>query len=174
MTSVSPVNGKPSSLPIAVGHNAVNGAVRPATGSDHNPKSSLTITAAAAAATGYMPNGGPVGGSSGRPNNVQFGSLNASSPAASHSLLHQPSQSSSSNLSVAASSNPRLISPQSSPSPIPQPPVSGGRPPAGLQGQANAMNFGGFPGESSDGPVSSDPLRNAPVEIPLLISDVII
>lgn len=153
MTSVSPVNGKPSSLPIAVGHNAVNGAIKPGTGSDHNRKSSVTITAAAAA-TAYMPNGGPVGGSSGRPNSIQFGSHNGSSPATSYSLPHQPSQSASSNLSVAASSNPRLISPQSSPSPIPQPPVSGGRPPAGLQGQANAMSFGSLGGEPTDGAVS--------------------
>ena len=160
MTSVSPANGQSSippvvtSLasppPIAVGHN-VNGAAS----SDHGRKSSLTISAAGA--TGYRPNGGPITGHSAWPTGApQFGALNAaSSPAASYAVP-QPQQPSSS-LSVAPPPNPRTLSPQSSPSPIPQPPASGGRPPMGLHAHRNSMNFGSVSGESNDGHVCGRP-----------------
>ena len=184
MTSVSPVNGKTSippavsplagPPPIAVGHNstAVNGAASgpgpgPGPGSgpgsghgpalgpgEHNRKSSVTISAAGA--TGYRPNGGPVAGSSSRSSNIRFGALDAAgSPAASYSVP-QSSHQSSSSLSVGAPQNPRVTSPQTSPSPIPQPAASGGRPPTGLQAHPNAMNFGSWGAESTETHVSRD------------------
>jgi translation initiation factor 4G len=163
MTSVSPVNGKTSipgaatglaGPPIAVGHNVMNGGPGAGHPVEHNRKSSLTISAAGA--TGYRPNGAPVVGSSARPNSIQFGSMNVtSSPSASYSVPHQPHHhQSASSLAVTAAANPRIASPQSSPSPIPQPQASGGRPPAGLHAHANAMSFGSIGGDANDNHVS--------------------
>ena len=143
--------------PVAHGHNAsVNGqnTTMPAipavnggsTQTDHSRKPSMTITPAGA--TGYAPNGGAVGGSQSKPSNIQFGSINASgSPAhgSQPAFAHQ-----SSNPSV-SSLNPRLASPQNSPSPIPQPAtVSGGKPPPALQGPGNGFSFGQFEGGDSN------------------------
>ncbi|KAI9828174.1 MAG: hypothetical protein M1826_006102 [Phylliscum demangeonii] len=173
MSSASPVNGKPSitsngpiavgvpGLPIVVGHHGLNGA---ASAGDHARKSSVTITAAAAA-TAFMANGGPVVASSGRPTGLQFGSAPAmNSPASSFAVPHHSPQGPSS-LAVSTPSNPRVLSPQSSPSPIPQPPESGGRPPASLQAQVNAMNFGAFMGEPIDAQRSLRP--NMPAHMPM-------
>jgi translation initiation factor 4G len=71
---------------------------------------------------------------------IQFGTANSGgSPASGQS----PGQvnASPANLGVSGLANPRYISPQTSPSPIPQPVVSGGRPPSGLQNQVNSLNF---------------------------------
>ncbi|KAI9886905.1 MAG: hypothetical protein M1823_001274 [Watsoniomyces obsoletus] len=184
MTSVSSANGKTSahpptivggsltSPPIAVGNNAhaVNGGATtansttsaaavgaPAGLAEHARKTSVTISAAGA--TGYRPNGGPVvAAAAGRPAHIQFGTMSAaSSPAASYSVPHQQPQQqhhASSSLSVGPSPNPRVITPQSSPSPIPQPAASGGRPPTGLHAPANAMNFGSLGAESDHPHVS--------------------
>jgi translation initiation factor 4G len=133
--SISPVNGKntiPPAVPtlgtptIVNGNNAMNAA------SDHSRKVSVTINAQGA--SGHMPNGGP---SVGKPAGIRFGSA---SPAMAHSIV-QPSD----NLAVAG--NPRITSPATSPSPIPQPPASGGRIPSGLQGQGTTLNFGSMGGE---------------------------
>jgi translation initiation factor 4G len=141
--SISPVNGRSSVPPAvptvsapAIAHgSATNG------GSDHGRKASVTINAN----NGYMANGGPVGGSKG---SIQFGSL-ADSPAVSHSTpqISHPTPSAA----IPIPGNPRVTSPAQSPSPIPQPSASGGRPPSGLGGQGNNMTFGSLGG---DGDVS--------------------
>ena len=101
---------------------------------DHSRKSSVTI------------NGGPVGGQ--KTGGIQFGSI-TDSPAASHSTP-QIVQSSSAPIAIPGGNNTaRVPSPAQSPSPIPQPVASGGRPPSVSQG--NGMTFGSLGG---DGDVS--------------------
>lgn len=125
----------------------VNGA--PASQSDHSRKPSVTITSAGT--SGYIPNGGQTG----RPNSLQFGFANQqSSPSMGNpaSLATQPQA----GLGVTPPANPRVTSPQTSPSPIPQPASSGGRPPPSTyQAQGNVPNFGSFgdAGDNVSGPL---------------------
>lgn len=109
---------------------------------DHGRKPSVIISASGT--TGQIPNGGPQTQSS-RPN-INFGSMNgpAGSPAIASSV---PVQQTTPNLAAA---NPNIISPSHSPSPIPQPAASGGKPPANLPGQSNAPNFGSFGAENGE------------------------
>lgn len=111
---------------------------------DHSRKTSVTISAAGA--SGYLPNGGPMAGKPTGGNSIQFGSLNSKGSPTLTSSTPQPVQSSNT-LTVQAPLNPRITSPQTSPSPIPQPPASGGRPPSGFQGQGNGLNFGSLGSE---------------------------
>lgn len=111
----------------------VNGA--PASGGpqgDHSKKPSVTITA------DYNPSRAQTG----RPNSLQFGFANQqSSPNMGNPaiLANQPQ----SGLGVTPAMNPRATSPQTSPSPIPQPASSGGRPPpSSYQAQVNFGSFG--------------------------------
>lgn len=152
-SSISPVNGRASIPPavpavsapaIAHSSSAINGG-----STDHSRKSSVTISANGPA--GYVPNGGPVGGSRG---GIQFGSV-MDSPAATHSTP-QISQPASAPIPIPGN-NPRVISPANSPSPIPQPIASGGRPPSGIAQQGN-MTFGSL---GNDGDVSMT-LFNSP------------
>ena len=139
------VNGK-NSIPPAV-PTIVNGtnAVAMASAQDHGRKPSVTISAAGA--SGYMANGASVGGKPGG-NGIQFGSMNAGgSPAISYSV--PMANQSSNSLAVSSPMNPRITSPQTSPSPIPQPPASGGKPPSSLQGQSNGLSFGSLGGEDA-------------------------
>lgn len=129
----SPVNG---ANPIAHGGSQPNGT---SANADHSRKPSVVINASGA--SGSIPNGGPVGQQTGRPP-IHFGAINAS-PLPQHSA---PYHSQTASLATPAS-NPRVISPAHSPSPIPQPQASGGRPPAGLQNQTNGMTFGQLGGE---------------------------
>ncbi|MCJ1472737.1 hypothetical protein MMC13_001386 [Lambiella insularis] len=135
------VNGKstiPPAVPTLGTPTIVNGnnAMNISTGQgDHNRKSSVTISAQGA--SGQMPNGGPAAGKPVIGNNIHFGST---SPVIVHSLPQ--SMHSANSLAVSAPSNPRITSPANSPSPIPQPPASGGRPPSSLQGQSNVPIFG--------------------------------
>ena len=151
--SISSVNGKAAIPPgtptvgapiVANGSNSANFA---SSLGDHTRKPSVTISAAGA--SGYLPNGGPVGGKPSGGNGIQFGSINASaSPAIAHSTpqLNQPGSS----LSINSQSNPRITSPSVSPSPIPQPPASGGRPPSSLQSQGNPLSFGSIGGDEAN------------------------
>ncbi|KAI9758869.1 MAG: hypothetical protein M4579_002753 [Chaenotheca gracillima] len=159
-SSASPVNGKPS-IPPAVPN---MGAPSPSTATNPNPNGNMmngasthpnhsrkpSVTINASGASGHMPNGGgPVAGSSSRPNSIQFGFTdNDGSPAVSHPAphMHQPAPS----LPVGGHDNPRVSSPQTSPSPIPQPAASGGRPPSALHGQAGSLNFGSLGGEQNE------------------------
>ncbi|CAD0098375.1 unnamed protein product, partial [Aureobasidium mustum] len=117
---------------------------------DHGRKPSVIISASGT--TGQIPNGGPQTQSS-RPN-INFGSMNGptGSPAIASSV---PVQQTTPNLAAA---NPNIISPSHSPSPIPQPAASGGKPPANLPGQSNAPNFGSFGAEN--GEVSLDSIHS--------------
>ncbi|KAL3425688.1 translation initiation factor 4F [Phlyctema vagabunda] len=135
-SSISPANGR-GSVPPAVPAIAHSSAAMNGSGSDHSRKSSVTISATGP--SGYMANGGPVGGSKG---GIQFGSI-TDSPAASHSTP-QVAQSSA---PMAIPSNPRVTSPAQSPSPIPQPSASGGRPPATLATPGNGVTFGSLGGD---------------------------
>ncbi|KAF8865861.1 hypothetical protein BDZ45DRAFT_579508 [Acephala macrosclerotiorum] len=135
--SISPVNGKPSISPavpavsapaIAHSSSAINGS------NDHSRKSSVTIPA-----NGM--NGGPVGGAK---NNIQFGSI-ADSPKVSHSIPESAQATASAPIPIA---NPRVVDPSHSPTPIPAPSASGGRPPSGLVGTGgNGVAFGSFGGD---------------------------
>lgn len=147
--SIPPMNGKnavQAAVP-AVSFSAVVNGSGPVNGtvpqSDHSRRpSSVTISALGAS---YVANGGPV--SHGNRPNISFGSMNsAASPAIVNSVPHQ-SQTASLSASFA---NPRITSPANSPSPIPQPAASGGKPPIGFQAQRNGLNFGSMGGEGVD------------------------
>lgn len=135
---ILPINGKHSISPavpvvsapvIAYSSSITNGSP------NHNRKSSVTIVANGR----HSINGGPVGGSSGK---IQFGSI-TDSPVSSH-ITPQIYQ----NTSPAPGSivNPRVSDPSHSPTPIPQPSASGGRPQ--VVGPGNGVNFGSFGGDS--------------------------
>ncbi|KAK5125672.1 hypothetical protein LTR85_011946 [Meristemomyces frigidus] len=141
----TPVNGANA---MAQGGSQPNGASAHA---DHGRKPSVVINASGA--SGQIPNGGAVG-QNGRPP-INFGSMGASG-----SPLPQPSvpyQSQTSSL-PAPRADPRVTSPAHSPSPIPQPQASGGRPPSGLQNQSNGMTFGSMGGEQDSMRQSQMPL----------------
>lgn len=115
----------------------------------HGRKPSVVISAQGA--SGQIPNGGPVVQNS-RPN-IAFGSMvnNQNSPAVAHSGSYNDQQGSSLNT---PKHDPRVTSPAHSPSPIPQPPASGGKPPSGLPGQGNGLVFGSSGMENGDANVS--------------------
>ncbi|OAA56640.1 eukaryotic translation initiation factor subunit [Niveomyces insectorum RCEF 264] len=166
-SSVSPLNGsagndnKPSSIPNNNNNNnrtmsgnapavptapaAANGnrpilpavpAVINGSNIDHARKSSVTISATGP--SGYMGNGGPAGAGpkAGLP---KFG---YESPAVAHST---PSQNVAAPIPIPGH-HPRIPSPAHSPSPIPQPSASGGRPPTISQDGA-PMKFGSLGGD---------------------------
>lgn len=134
-STASPVNG---SNPMAQGGSGPNGTSAHA---DHARKPSVVINASGA--SGYISNGGPVAQSS-RPA-INFGSLNAQgSPLPQPTVPHQPQTSSL----PAPPRDPRATSPAHSPSPIPQPQASGGRPPSSLQAPSNGLAFGSMPGDA--------------------------
>ncbi|KAH7321671.1 hypothetical protein BKA65DRAFT_556020 [Rhexocercosporidium sp. MPI-PUGE-AT-0058] len=133
-SSISPMNGKPAISPavpavsapaIAHSSSATNGSA-----ADHSRKSSVTI-----GANGM--NGGPVGGIK-----IQFGSVPESSPKVAHGTPEGNHNTSSAPIAIP---NPRVTDPSHSPSPIPAPSASGGKPPSGLgQGSNAPMLFGSF------------------------------
>ena len=131
----SPVNGANA---MAQGGSQAASAVPNGTPShaEHGKKPSVVINASGA--SGYTPNGGPVS-ANGRPP-ISFGSMNSQgSPLPPASV---PNQSQNLNNLPAPRTDPRVISPAHSPSPIPQPPASGGRPPSGLNQGNGGMTFG--------------------------------
>ncbi|KAI4249245.1 MAG: hypothetical protein L6R40_000703 [Gallowayella cf. fulva] len=147
--SVSAVNGR---LPITPAVPAVGGAPTIVNGNtsstpssgpvDHGRKASITITPAGT--SGYLPNGDQVGAKPAGGNSIKWGTLNADGSPALANAIPQPPQSTNA-LAVNPPSNPRVTSPSASPSPIPQPPASGGRPPSTFPGQNNGMSFGSMP-----------------------------
>ncbi|KAF2644911.1 hypothetical protein P280DRAFT_535591 [Massarina eburnea CBS 473.64] len=152
-SSISPVNGsnpiKPAvpAVPAAMGPAIVNSS---GANGEHSRKSSVTISAAGT--SGSIPNGGPVV-SSRAPSNLTFGSL-AGSPAPSHAAPHNPQ-----NLNPQAQ-NPRINSPAHSPTPIPAPIASGGKPDT-LTTRPNLV-FGGSSdsAESNARPMSMPPQQH--------------
>lgn len=146
--SVNGTNMAQPGVPVVGGPTIVNGSTGPNT--DHSRKPSVTISAAAGSSFG--PNGAPVGPASTRAPAIQFGAVDSQgSPAAPHATLINNTQQST--LGVGGSGNPRVTSPQTSPSPIPVSVMSGGRPPS-LQGHGSSLSFGNFSGESADTNVS--------------------
>ncbi|KAK3625338.1 hypothetical protein LTR22_023593 [Elasticomyces elasticus] len=135
-------NAKSTESPVNGGHQTAHGGSQPngaqSAQAEHARKPSVVISAAGA--TGTIPNGAPMS-ANGRPH-INFGAMNAS-PLPQHNT---PFQSQASSLST-PQGNPRVISPAHSPSPIPQPQASGGRPPSGLQTQTNGVTFGQLGGE---------------------------
>ncbi|KAL8649535.1 MAG: hypothetical protein Q9210_004342 [Variospora velana] len=131
--AVPAVGGAPT---IVNGNTSTNTSSGPG---DHGRKASITITPAGA--SGYLPNGGQVGGKPAGGKDIQFGNFDKDGSPALANAVPQPPQSSSS-LAVNPPQNPRITSPAVSPSPIPQPAASGGRPPSSFQGQTNGMSFG--------------------------------
>ncbi|KAL8785406.1 MAG: hypothetical protein Q9195_008666 [Heterodermia aff. obscurata] len=150
--NVSPVNGRNPIIPAvptvdspATVNGANIGMSATSAMADHARKPSVTISAAGA--SGYMPNGAPVVKPAGN-NRPQFGTFNLDgSPAMSHAT---PQMGPVSNSLAVNNVNPRITSPTSSPSPIPQPPASGGRPPSTFQGQGNPVNFGSINGDDAN------------------------
>jgi len=144
----SPVNCKvaiPPAVPQVGTPIIVNGNTSTSSSSgrgDHSRNVSVTMGAGGAPSA---PNGASVAGKTPGGIGIQFG---ASSPAVASATLQ--SAHSSNALAVNSPSNPRVISPQTSPSPIPQPPASGGRPPSSLHGQSNSVNFGALGGAESN------------------------
>ncbi|KAI1640240.1 hypothetical protein F4809DRAFT_637908 [Biscogniauxia mediterranea] len=137
-SSVSPMNGRPNIMPAVPA--AVPGAPPVAHGtsnmnglSDHSHKSSVTMSANGP--NSHSANGGSVG------NKIQFG---FHSPAPSHSSP-QPG---SAPIPIPGHKDPRVTDPQNSPSPIPPPSASGGRPPSSTTQQVNTMTFGSFGGDA--------------------------
>lgn len=150
----SPVNGRvaiPPAVPTVGASAIVNGNTPTSSNSgvgDHSRKPSVTISAAGA--SGYMPNGGPAAGKPIGGSNIQFGSHPADASSAAQNPTPQSHQSTNS-LAVNTPSNPRVTSPQTSPSPIPQPPASGGgRPPSSLHGNSSSLSFGNFGGAEAN------------------------
>ncbi|KAL8699852.1 MAG: hypothetical protein Q9201_005767 [Fulgogasparrea decipioides] len=149
LDSISAVNGKAAITPavpaVGGGPAAVNGKTAAHLSSgpvDHGRKPSVTITSAGT--SGYLPNGGQVGAKPASGKDIQFGTFNPDGSPALANAVPQPSQSTSA-LAVNAPQNPRVTSPAASPSPIPQPPASGGRPPSSFQAQTNGVSFGSLP-----------------------------
>ena len=147
-SDVSPVNGRgaiPPAVPAkGVAANNMNGAPqRAGVPPSHGRKQSLTINAAGA--SGYLPNGSPVTGKPPGGANIMFGQMEPdASPAATTAVPQRTTVDKPSSTGVPAS---QFIPPAASPSPIPQPPASGGRPPSSLHGQGNQLNFGSMGGE---------------------------
>jgi translation initiation factor 4G len=142
--AISPVNGRNPTIPAVPsvgGPTIVNGS-----SVDHIRKPSFTVTPSGA--TNFATNGGAVGSGQSKTNIIQFGSMNVGGSPALNNPPALASQSPS-NLGVAPA-NPRIISPQNSPSPIPQPAASGGKPPPSLQGQSNEVRFGQIGGDAND------------------------
>ena len=149
----SPVSGRatiPPAVPTVGTSAVVNGNTPTSSSSgigDHSRKPSVTISAAGA--SGYMPNGGPVAGKPIGGSSIQFGSHPTDTSPAKQSAAPQLNQSSNS-LAVNTPPNPRVTSPQTSPSPIPQPPASGGGLPSSFHGNNPSLNFGSFGGTDAN------------------------
>lgn len=133
------------SQPANNSNNGMNG--------DHSRKPSVVINASGA--TGQYPNGGPVQNGSSRPA-INFGSMNASgaeSQPNSGAFHHQ-----SASLQASRGDNPRVTSPAHSPSPIPQPAASGGRPPSMSAQNNGGLAFGSIAADTEMVYISSSPI----------------
>ena len=123
-------NGKPAVAPAVptVSRGSTNGA--------HSRHSSVTM--AANGPNSYAANGGHAAAAK---SGIQFG---FGSPGVAHS---SPQTGNSAPIPIPGG-NPRITSPAHSPSPIPQPSASGGRPPSGLQQPGAQMTFGSLNSDS--------------------------
>lgn len=133
-STTPPVNGKPAATPAIPA--VASGSIVNGNAADHSRKSSVTM--AANGPSSYVANGAPVGGAK---SGIQFG---YDSPAMAHST---PQTGNSVPIAIPGG-NPRVVSPAHSPSPIPQPSASGGRPPSSLQQPGGQMTFGSLGSDS--------------------------
>lgn len=131
--SPAPVNGKPVVNP------AIPAAPRGPSHGAHSRQTSVTM--ATNGPSSFAANGGHAAAAK---SNIQFG---FGSPSAAHS---SPQAANAAPIPIPGNNgNPRVASPAHSPSPIPQPSASGGRPPSGLsQAGGQQMTFGSL---GSDG-----------------------
>jgi translation initiation factor 4G len=144
-----PVNGNIptiATIPSFEASAGMNGssALSANTDSDHNRKPSFTVTPSGV-------NGAPPGGQLNKATNIVFGSYMGAGGSPAPGASPAMESTSPANLGVSGPMNPRTISPQASPSPVPRPGISGGRPPSSLQNQGNSLVFG------QSGPESNDP-----------------
>ncbi|KAK7751496.1 hypothetical protein SLS62_006581 [Diatrype stigma] len=146
-SSISPMNGRPNIMPavptVAHGTSSVNGE-------SHKRTPSVTISNGPS-----YSNGSAAAPKSG----IQFG---FESPAVSHS---SPAPVSAPIAIPGSQSNPRATSPANSPSPIPLPSASGGRPPSSAQ-QGASMTFGSFNGDGDFG--TPPPQHRSPALAPAM------
>ena len=136
-SSINSSNTMVSGVSPAVASNVNGGAAH-----DHGRKPSVVINASGA--TGYTPMGGPVGQNARPP--IVFGSTDSDipPPPPAAGVPHDvPSTSRDTH-----QRDPRVTDHAPSPSPIPQPHASGGRPPLMLQNQSNGMMFGSMGGDA--------------------------
>ncbi|KAG9255175.1 putative eukaryotic translation initiation factor subunit eIF-4F [Emericellopsis atlantica] len=143
-TSASPAQNAKSASPAPVnGKPAVNPAIPAAPrGPSHGAHSRQTsVTMATNGPSSFAANGGHAAAAK---SNIQFG---FGSPSAAHGSPQAPN---AAPIPIPGNNgNPRVASPAHSPSPIPQPSASGGRPPSGLsQAGGQQMTFGSL---GSDG-----------------------
>ncbi|KAK4495733.1 hypothetical protein PRZ48_013001 [Zasmidium cellare] len=140
--TASPTTGAQAQHAKSASNQLNGGSAQPASNMNgHDRKSSVVISASGT--SGNYPNGGPVLQNGGSRPAISFGSMNTSGaePQGNAPFQHQ-------NASLPApSGDPRVTSPAHSPSPIPQPPASGGRPPS-ISGQNNGLAFGSLPADN--------------------------
>ncbi|KAL8715065.1 MAG: hypothetical protein Q9220_001022 [cf. Caloplaca sp. 1 TL-2023] len=146
-TTITPAVPALGGAPIIANGNTTANSNSTSSPVEHGRKASITITPAGN--SGYLPNGSQAGAKPAGGNGIKWGDLNADGSPALANAVPQMSQSSNA-LAVNPPQNPRVTSPAASPSPIPQPPASGGRVPSSFQGQSNGMSFGSMP--ASDDP----------------------
>ena len=138
-------NAKSSESPVNGAGQAAQGGSQPAPNgvsngaAEHGRKPSMVISATGS--SGYTQNGGPVSQNARPP--INFGSINAPEGAQSNNA-----QQAQAPAAPAAQEGSRVIEADHSPSPIPQPTASGGRPPSIAQG--NGLNFGSMGGDGSN------------------------
>ena len=140
------VNGKVAvpAVPAVVNGNP------PSTGQgDLSRKPSVTISASGPQQ--HVPNGAAVAGKSTGGSGIQFGSYNPDGSPRPPNASPLPPAHAANSLGVQTLSNPRLTSPSNSPTPIPQPAASGGKPPS--HGRDISVSFGAS--GASDANVSS-------------------
>lgn len=136
--TASPTTGAQAQYAKSASNQLNGGSAQPANNMNgHDRKSSVVISASGT--SGNYPNGGPVQNGASRPA-ISFGSMNSGAETQANAPFQQQ------NASLPAP-DPRVTSPAHSPSPIPQPPASGGRPPS-ISGQNNGLAFGSLPADN--------------------------
>lgn len=137
------VNGKVAVPAVPA---VVNG--NPGTSGQGDVSRKPSVTISASGPQQYAQNGATISGRPPGSSGIQFGSYNADgSPRLPHASPHQSAHVASS-LGVHSMSNPRVISPANSPSPIPQPAASGGKPPS--HGHNISVSFGNSGGSDAN------------------------
>jgi hypothetical protein len=131
----APLNGKPANMSASGAPAIVSSSSIPTGPTGDHTRRTSSVTISAQGTPPYLPNGNATAP---KPN-IAFGSMNATgSPAIANSVPHIQ------NATLTPQANSRHGT--RTPSPIAHPPVSGGRPPSGPQGQGRELTFGNLPG----------------------------